>query len=128
MSGAKSIGKELLSTVGVQAINTGVGFLNDIATWEYVLDSAKLRLKQGGNELLHTAKDQLMADGMHLAREAKRKLESFKAQRGSGSKRRKKNNNININSSKSLISKSEAGERGCKKHCKLPYSTVFDKL
>ena len=82
MKGAKTVGKQLLSTAGEQAINTGIGFLNDVVDGENVVESAKPRLKQGGNQFMNTAKTQIQEDGKHLAKIVKRKLEDLQQQQG----------------------------------------------
>src|SRR5271170_255821 len=68
IDGAKHVGKQLVSSVGEQAMNTGMQFLGDVVSGENVLKSAKHRLKEGGNDLLNTTKTQLTNKGMLLAK------------------------------------------------------------
>jgi hypothetical protein len=91
--GVKEVGKQALTTVTDQAVNSSMRFLDDVLDGENVLDSARSRLKEGGDALRHTVKTKAKAGAMEVARTAKRKL----AERagvgqtgGGGTKRRRK--------------------------------------
>jgi hypothetical protein len=90
-NGAKAVGKQALSTITEQAVNSSMGFLDDVLDGENVLDSVRSRLKEGSESLRHTAKTRAKEGALDLARAAKRKLsQRAPQQEGSGRKKRKK--------------------------------------
>jgi hypothetical protein len=128
LKGAKSMGKELLHAAGTQAVSFGMQFLDDVISGENVLDSAKQRMKQGGNEFLNLTKSQLMEGGLEMAKNLKRKLiEDAENQEGSGFRPRRIRSNADMNrkNSVSCVSVSEGGRRRFKRTT-LPYRTIFD--
>jgi hypothetical protein len=90
--GVKEVGRSALTTVTDQAVNSSMRFLDDVLEGENVLDSARSRLKEGGDALRYAAKSKAKEGAMDLVRAAKRKLSERGAgavQGGSGRKRRK---------------------------------------
>ena len=76
--GAKTVGKHALAAIADQTMNTGVRLLDDVLEGENVLESAKRRLKQGGDELRNTAKAKAREGGLRVARSLKRKIEEHR--------------------------------------------------
>jgi hypothetical protein len=72
--GAKAVGKHALSTITDQTLNTSMRFLDDVLDGGNVLDSAKQRLLESGDELRNAAKAKVKEGGLNLARTVRRKL------------------------------------------------------
>jgi hypothetical protein len=133
VSGAKTVGKQLLTSAGDQAINSSVQFLNDVVSGENVKAAAVQRLKEGSAKFGNDAKTQLTDSGMLLAKAAKRKLSEFQnVQQGSGYKRRKTTKKKAIKRKKtsklSILNTAVKREGSChfKKCSKLPYRDIFN--
>jgi hypothetical protein len=137
-SGAKIVGKQLLTSAGDQAITSGMQFLGDVASGENVMESATNRLKEGGNEFANTAKVKLRDGGMTLAHSIKRKLAELKSlqeqqQQGSGFKKLKTSHmKKTINTKRKVpipvtYKTNFKGDSSChfNKCSKLPYSDIY---
>jgi hypothetical protein len=90
--GVKEVGKHALTTVTDQAVNSSMKFLDDVLDGENVLDSARSRLREGGDALRDSARAKTREGVLELARTAKKKLAQVgqRQQVGSGAKRKLK--------------------------------------
>jgi hypothetical protein len=75
IDGAKNFGKDLATAATSTALNTGMQLMDDVIGGENVLNSAKMRLKQGKNELLNVAKSKGVERGLNLVRGLKSRMD-----------------------------------------------------
>jgi hypothetical protein len=132
LSGAKTVGKQLLSSAADQTVNKSLQFLDDVVSGENVLNSAKQRFKEGSSDLIDETKNQLKNQGLLIAEAAKRKLSEYQSrQEGSGEKKRKPVKKESIKkrkTSKPFSCKEVTSERGSfklNKCSKLPYKDIY---
>jgi hypothetical protein len=122
----KSAGKQLLKSVGDQAVNSSTQFLNDVISGSNVLDSAKQRLKEGGSKLVDVVNNQLVDEGIKLASNIKRTIADNYQQDQKGKGKRRKIDESNATTSKIICRSGVGGARRCFKNSKLAYKSIFD--